>query len=125
MSRMEHDHITATSSLNKSQRKGQGSVLGGRQSGLVSGGLKRETGGIGQSEMYSSQMSPLKQGTHYRPPDSGLQKTGMRETDQDSEMNSRDKKKKIMDEMEEDATGEYNRKGEVDRKALLAGSSIA
>jgi hypothetical protein len=37
-------------------------------------------------------------------------------------MNSRDKKKKIM---EEDATGEYNRKGEVDRKALLAGSSIA
>jgi len=70
-------------------------------------------------------MSPLKQGTYYRPPDSGLQKTGMRETDKDSEMNSRDKKKKIMDEMEEDATGEYNRKGDVDRKALLAGSSIA
>lgn len=79
--------------------------------------------------MHSSYPSPLKQGTYYRPPDSGLQKTGMRETDMDSEMNSEkrrdDKKQKIMDELEEEATGEYNRKGEVDRKALLAGSSVA
>lgn len=30
-----------------------------------------------------------------------------------------------MEELEEEATGEYNRKGEVDRKALLAGSSVA
>lgn len=103
--------------------------VGGRSSGLVIKADLTKISGM-QSEMQSSYISPLKQGTFIRQPDSGLLKSGLMRSGQrgsevTSELDSIQKKQKILDQLEEDATGEYNRKGEVDRKALLAGSSIA
>lgn len=115
LSTLENDHQTAASSHKKN----------GRDSGLVTGEVKRQ---MGQSEMHSSFVSPLKQGKYITAPDSGLQRSGnlrsgMRETEY-SELDSIQKKQKILEELEEEATGEYNRKGEVDRKALLAGFTV-